>query len=95
MGLGTGHTSGQVSVVNQKHCVREMLEMPTRTPRALHIMRSVPGGSGTPSGKVATPLHPIKHISILKSCLVTAKACPFHRGADCAQVAGQDCPFLG
>lgn len=50
-------TSGQVRVVNQKHCVREMLEMPTRTPRALQIMRSVPGGSGTPSGNVATPLH--------------------------------------
>lgn len=50
-------TSGQVRVVNQKHCVAEMLEMPTRTPRALHIMRSVPGGSGTPSGNVATPLQ--------------------------------------
>ena len=54
---GSGHTSGQVRVVNQKHWVREMLEMPTRTPRALHIMRSVPGGSGTPSGNVATPLQ--------------------------------------
>ncbi len=95
MEVGAGHTSGQVSVVNQKHCVREMLEMPTRTPRALHIMRSVPGGSGTPSGKVATPLHPIKHISILYSRLVTTKACPVHRGADYAQVADQDCLFLG
>ena len=58
--LSAGHkrqTSGQVRVVNQKHWVREMLEMPTRTPRALHIMRSVPGGSGTPSGNVATPLQ--------------------------------------
>ncbi len=50
-------------MVNQKHWVREMVEMPTRTPRALHIMRSVPGGSGTPSGNVATPLHRSTHIS--------------------------------
>ena len=49
-------TSGQVRVVNQKHSVREMVEMPTRTPRSLHIMRSVPDSSGTPSGNVATPL---------------------------------------
>ena len=52
-----GQTSGQVRVVNQKHWVWEMVEMPTRTPRSLHIMRSVPGASGTPSGNVATPLH--------------------------------------
>ena len=50
-------------MVNQKHWVREMLEMPTRTPFALQIMRSVPGGSGTPSGKVATPLHRTTHAS--------------------------------
>ena len=67
MDVGAGHTSGQVSVVNQKHCVREMLEMPTRTPRALHIMRSVPGGSGTPFGNVATPLRASTHISIIMS----------------------------
>jgi hypothetical protein len=52
-----GRTSGQVRVVNQKICLSEMEEMPTRTPRVLHIMRSVPGGSGTPSGYVATPLR--------------------------------------
>ncbi len=59
-------TSGQVRVVNQKHSVREMVEMPTRTPRSLHIMRSVPAASGTPSGNVATPLHSgfvVEHIS--------------------------------
>ena len=50
-------TSGQVSVINQKHCVREMLDRPTRVPRSLQIWRSVPGASGTPSGKVARPLH--------------------------------------
>lgn len=51
-------TSGQVRVVNQKHWVSEIDEIPTRTPLLLHIMRSVPGGSGTPSGNVAIPLHP-------------------------------------
>jgi hypothetical protein len=49
--------SGQQSVVNQKHCVCDRLEMPARTPRSLQIWRSVPGGSGTPSGNVARPLH--------------------------------------
>ena len=43
--------------MNQKQCVREMLDRPTRAPRSLQIWRSVPGASGTPSGNVARPLH--------------------------------------
>lgn len=51
-------TSGQDLVMNQKHWFRDSVEIPSRLVPWPHTMRRVPGGSGTPSGKVASPLQP-------------------------------------